>query len=221
MSRPVCHRPVWPLLVLAALGLPGCAARQPEPSLVPAMDVDMEQRVLREFYDEIQDYVRLRRKVVEKVPRPKPGASAEEVGTWETAMSTAIIAYRKDAKQGEIFDRKVEAAFRRVVAREIAGPEGQSILKEMRSGNPKVEGVPRASNPTQEVKAPVVLRVNGRYPQGAPFSSIPPSLLLKLPQLPDEVRYRVVGRALILRDTEANVILDYIADIIPDPSIPR
>jgi len=185
------------------------------------MDVDMEQRVLREFYEEIQEYVRLRQKVVEKVPRPKPGASADEVGAWETAMSETIIAYRKDAKRGEIFDRKVEAAFRRVVTREIAGPEGPNILKDMRSGNPKVEGVPKASNPRQEVKAAVVLAVNGRYPQGAPFSSVPPSLLLKLPQLPDQVRYRVVGRALILRDTEANVILDYILDIIPDPSIPR
>jgi hypothetical protein len=209
------------LLLMAALSLPGCAARQPEPSLVPDMDVDMEQRVLREFYEEIAEYVRLRQKVVEKVPRPKPDASADEVGAWEAAMTETIIAYRKDAKQGEIFDRKVEAAFRRVITREIAGPEGPNILKDMRSGNPKVEGVPKASNPRQEVKAPVVLRVNGRYPQGAPFSSVPPSLLLKLPQLPDQVRYRVVGRALILRDTEANVILDFIPDIIPDPSIPR
>jgi hypothetical protein len=39
--------------------------------------------------------------------------------------------------------------------------------------------------------------------------------------LPEEVRYRFVGRALILRDTEANVILDYILDVVPDPSIPR
>jgi len=222
MSRPVRPRLRYPLLLLAALSLPGCAARQPEPSLVPPMDVDMEQRVLREFYEEIQEYVRLRQKVVEKVPRPKPDASADEVGAWEKAMTDTIIAYRKEAKQGEIFDRKVEAAFRRVIAREIAGPEGPNILKDMRSGNPKVEGVPKTSNPRQEVMTPaVVLSVNGRYPQGAPFSSVPGSLLLKLPQLPDQVRYRVVGRALILRDTEANIILDYILDIIPDPSIPR
>jgi hypothetical protein len=50
---------------------------------------------------------------------------------------------------------------------------------------------------------------------------VPPSLLLKLPQLPNEVRYRFVGRALIVRDTEANVILDYILDAIPDRSVPR
>ncbi|HEX6737591.1 MAG TPA: hypothetical protein VF310_04960 [Vicinamibacteria bacterium] len=210
------------LILLPALAAPGCAARKPEPSLVPPMDVDMEQRVLHEFYDEIQDYVRLRRKVVDKVPPPQPGASAEEIGTWQKAITIAIIAYRKDAKQGEIFEPKVEAAFRHVVAQEMAGPEGPAILNELRSGNPRVEGVPRQSNPTQEMASPtVVLRVNAHYPEGAPFSSVPPTLLLKLPQLPDQVRYRFVGRSLILRDTEANIILDYIADIIPGRSIPR
>jgi hypothetical protein len=35
------------------------------------------------------------------------------------------------------------------------------------------------------------------------------------------VKYRFVGRDLILRDTEANVILDFIPNAIPDRSIPR
>ena len=208
-------------LLLAPCCLSGCAARQPDATLTPPMSVDMERQVLSEFYDEIQDYVRLRQAVVEKIPRPKPDASAEEVGAWTKAMTDALIAYRKGTKQGDIFERKVETAFRRVIAREVAGPEGPAILKELRSGNPRVEGVPKASNPTQEVKTPIVLNVNIAYPQGAPFSSVPPSLLLKLPALPEQVRYRFVGRALILRDTEANVILDYIMDIVPDPSLPR
>ena len=38
---------------------------------------------------------------------------------------------------------------------------------------------------------------------------------LQLPQLPEQVRYRFVGRDLILRDTEANVILDYIKNVLP------
>jgi hypothetical protein len=50
---------------------------------------------------------------------------------------------------------------------------------------------------------------------------VPPSLLLKMPELPEQVRYRFVGRTLILRDTDANVILDFIPDIVPDKTIPR
>ena len=33
--------------------------------------------------------------------------------------------------------------------------------------------------------------------------------------------YRFVGPHLILRDAEAYVILDFIRDVVPDPSIPR
>ena len=95
------------------------------------------------------------------------------------------------------------------------------MVKEIKQGNPKVEGVPTRQNPTVDVKKNVPVRVNGDYPDSAPFSSMPPTLLLKLPQLPDEVRYRFVGRHLILRDTEANVILDYILDAVSDRSIPR
>ena len=63
--------------------------------------------------------------------------------------------------------------------------------------------------------------MNAYYPDDAPLSSVPPSLLLNLPALPEEVRYRFVGRHLILRDTDANVILDFLRDVVPDPSIPR
>jgi hypothetical protein len=95
-------------------------------------------------------------------------------------------------------------------------------MNEIKQGNPKVEGNPTPRDPSKEVKPPAVnLAVNAVYPDAAPFSSVPSSLLLKLPPLPEEVRYRFVGRALIIRDTQANVILDYIVDVVPDPSIPR
>jgi hypothetical protein len=208
-------------MLLVVTGLPSCAVRRPEPSLVPPMSVDMERSLLEEFYEEIQEYVQLRREVSDKVPPPKPDASAEEISAYQKTITEAIIIFRKAARQGEIFEPEIERAFRQIVRREVAGPEGPAILKELRAGNPRLEGVPNPSNPRQETKTPIVLRVNGHYPADAPFSTVPTSLLLKLPQLPEQVRYRFVGRALIVRDTEANIILDYIQDIVPDPSIPR
>jgi hypothetical protein len=213
------HPGLRPLLLLAFVAS-GCFLRH-KPSLVPPMSVDMEKRQLDEFYDEIQDYVRLRRKVVDRVTPLPPEATAEAIAIHQKAMTDAIVAYRKKARQGEIFEPDIETAFRRIIRRELEGREGAAMLQELRSGNPKVEGVPKASNPTQEVKKAVTLRINGYYADGAPFSSVPPTLLQKLPELPEQVRYRFVGRALILRDTEANIILDYISDVIPDPSIPR
>ncbi len=84
-----------------------------------------------------------------------------------------------------------------------------------------MENVPNQADPTREHPESVRVAVNATYNDHAPFSSMPPTLLLKLPQLPEEVRYRFVGRDLILRDTEANVILDFIKDAVPDRSVPR
>jgi len=181
----------------------------------------MEQHQLHDFYEEIQEYVRLRQDIVAQVPAVPADGTAEQVGARQKAMTEAIVAHRRKARQGEIFKPDIATAFRRIIARELTGPDAAAMLNELRSGNPKVEGVPKVSDPTHEVKTPVTLRVNARYPESASFSSVPPSLLRKLPQLPDQVRYRFVGRTLILRDTDANVILDYIPDVVPDPSIPR
>jgi hypothetical protein len=57
--------------------------------------------------------------------------------------------------------------------------------------------------------------VNAAYPKDQPVQSMPPSLLKELPQLPRELEYRVVGRTLILRDTEANLIVDYVKEALP------
>jgi len=83
------------------------------------------------------------------------------------------------------------------------------------------EGSPSATNPTKDVKSTMILAVNAIYPDAAPASNVPPSLLLKLPPLPEEVRYSFIGRALILRDSEANVILDFIPDVVPGPTMRR
>jgi hypothetical protein len=43
---------------------------------------------------------------------------------------------------------------------------------------------------------------------------VPPNLLAALPELPDDVNYRFLGRDLVLHDTRANIILDEIPDAI-------
>jgi hypothetical protein len=208
------------LLACAALMVGGCHERKPA-GIVPGQVVRMDSEVLDEFYEEIQDYVRLRQKAVEAVPPMPADATADQIAVRQRALTKAIVDYRRKARQGEIFKPEIEAAFRHVFKEVFDGPEGPAIISEIKAGNPKVEGVPKATNPTQEVRKPVQLGVNVVYPDAAPFSSVPPSLLLKIPALPDQVRYRFVGRALIVRDTEANVILDFIRDIVPDSSIPR
>ena len=65
-----------------------------------------------------------------------------------------------------------------------------------------------------EPLAPRPLQVNDAYPPATPLQSTPPSLLLNLPPLPPDLEYRVVGHALILRDIDANLIVDFIPNAI-------
>lgn len=189
--------------------------------IAPAADVDIDAHVLAEFLEEIEDYIELHRELVARIPTVGPNATAEEIAAHRDKMTRGIQAERKGAKQGDIFEPDVEAAIRRVIARELASPEGQQMVKEILQGNPRAEKVPNRSDPTRFHAAPVRVAVNALYNEDAPLSSMPPSLLLKLPQLPEQVRYRFVGRDLILRDAEANLVLDFIKNAVPDPAVPR
>jgi len=190
-------------------------------SIVPPQTTEMDAETLRKFQHEVEEYVELRQSALKTIPPIDARSTPAEIEAHQSALTRAIMAYRKGARRGDIFKPEVEAAIRRTLHREFSGPEGPALMKDVKQGNPKVEGNPLPKDPTKEVKPRVTVAVNALYPDSAPFSSVPPSLLLRLPLLPEQVRYRFIGRALILRDTEANVILDYIPDVVPDPSIPR
>jgi hypothetical protein len=57
--------------------------------------------------------------------------------------------------------------------------------------------------------------VNDAYPADIPLQSTPPTILANLPRLPPEIEYRIAGHALVLRDVEANIVIDVIPDAIP------
>ncbi len=58
-------------------------------------------------------------------------------------------------------------------------------------------------------------RVNEVYPHHVPLQTMPPTLLLSLPKLPKELDYRLIGHSLVLRDAEANLIVDILPNAIP------
>ena len=212
-----------PIVSLAAIlaSLPACHHTVKGPDLVPPQAVKMDSELLEEFYEEITEYVKLRHKAVEAIPPLPAEATADQIAAHQKAVTLAIVRYNRNSKQGEIFEPPIEAAFRRILAEAFASPEGPAMIQEIKQGNPRLEGVPQANDPSHEQIKNVTLRVNLVYPEDAPFSSVPAGLLLKIPVLPEQVRYRFIGRALIVRDTEANVILDFVRDVVPDSSIPR
>jgi hypothetical protein len=176
--------------------------------------MNMDAETLHQFQEGMREYVELRAGVLKETPQTPPQATPEQAAARQQALTYAIIANRKAARPGRIFKPPVEAAIRRTLKREFSGADGAALIAAVKQGNPEVEGNPKPQDPTKQVMTTVVVAVNGVYADAAPSSSMPPSLLLRLPPLPEGVRCRFVGQTLILYDSEANVILDFIANAV-------
>jgi hypothetical protein len=57
--------------------------------------------------------------------------------------------------------------------------------------------------------------VNQIYPTTYPLATFPPGVLRQLPALPKPLEYRFVQSTLILRDSEANLIVDVLPEAAP------
>jgi hypothetical protein len=66
-----------------------------------------------------------------------------------------------------------------------------------------------------EIPKGLVLKVNQAYPPKVPLATVPPKLLAQLPMLPEELEYRLVDRRLLLRDRDANLVIDVLVGTEP------
>ena len=60
-----------------------------------------------------------------------------------------------------------------------------------------------------------MLKINQPYPPDVALATVPPKLLAQLPMLPEELEYRLVDRRLLLRDRDANLIVDVLVGAEP------
>jgi hypothetical protein len=178
------------MVLISALGL--SAAADPE---------------LTTFNERLDAYVKLRKKATEKVPPLKKNATPAEIQQREQALAEAIRNARPNAKAGDILTPEVKPVLNRLLKSELKGPENRETRASIKEGNPKHEKAPGEVEP--------VIKVNAIYPKNAPLSTVPPTLLLRLPKLPEDIEYRFVGRTLVLRDRESNLIIDYMKEAAP------
>lgn len=158
----------------------------------------------KELEKRVAEYLDLRKDAVAHVPKLKAKAEPEEIFAHKRAQAEAIRAARPRARQGDVLTPAVQAYVKRIIRDEMAGKSGKPAKEAAKQGNPEVEG---------PVDVPV--RVNAAYPESAPLSTVPPTLLLRLPTLPKEVDFRFVGRHLILHDVNAGIIVDFVPNAMP------
>jgi hypothetical protein len=187
-------------LVFCLVAFTGAACGQAAVPKQQAPQSAKQARAFKEFAQLVQQYVDLRNKVGASLPRLGSKEPQEKIVERQQAFAQKIREARAGAKRGDIFAPEIAEEFRRLIRRELQGPKGPNARKTMRQGDP--------------VK-PFRLRVGDTYPETLPATTVPPTLLLKLPQLPEEVAYRIVGRDLVLQDVEANLIVDFVHEALP------
>jgi hypothetical protein len=162
---------------------------------------------IKDYSDRLDEYVELHKKAADGLPRLTGDEDPVTIAAHRVALAQAIRARRGRARRGDIFDAKVVPTLVARVRAELLGVEARPARKVIREGNPQFD---------PEGYVPVPLGINADYPLRAPVSTVPPSVLLVLPPVPaDVLEYRFVGRDLILRDVEANLIVDYIVGAVP------
>lgn len=161
---------------------------------------ERDARIRDQFHQRLTDYVRLHEKAKETLPALPRDADPKEIDKHQRAMGRAIEGLRPKARQGDIFTKETRAYFRRQMIRAFHEPEGRLLRRSIMDENP----------------GPIRLRVNGRYPDTVPLSTMPPSVLEQLPPLPAPLQYRFIGKRLILLDVDAHIIVDFIENALPD-----
>ena len=164
----------------------------------PASAGTPDAAVVGEFKVKVQQYLEFRQQHVGSPP--KPTNNPADIVAKQLEMGNKIRVARAGAKQGEIFTPQIAGYFRRQIAASLGGAHGKAIRASLAHAEPvKME-----------------LQINQSYPPNQPLQSTPPTLLLNLPNLPDGLEYRLLDRELVLRDTEGNVVVDYVPNALPE-----
>jgi hypothetical protein len=153
---------------------------------------------LLDFKARVDAYIELRNKAAKDVPPLKETENAAMIKSLQEALGKRIAAARASAQPGDIFTPEIRTRFRKLLAPELKGEDGRDARAIVKDDSP-------ASFP---------FKVNAPYPEGAPLPTVPANLLLNLPPLPKQVEYRIIDKHLILRDTEAHIVVDYIPNAI-------
>lgn len=151
------------------------------------------------FEARVKAYGRMRESIEEKMPKLPKDSTPEQIEAHETEFERRVRAARANAKPGQMFTPDIAAFIRALIKSEFKGTERKALRESVLEADTK--GVP--------------LRVNYAYPETKELVEMPPTLLLKLPQLPKQLRYRFVNRNLLLVDRENHLIVDFMLKALP------
>jgi hypothetical protein len=161
-----------------------------------------EAQALATMNDRLNEYVELHQKLERSLANLPTAATPAQIDKNQRAFEKLMREARATAKPGDIFTPEARPVITRLLATIFGGPDGRQLKASIMDENP-VDA------------AALKLTVNGRYPDTVALSTMPPQVLQTLPQLTEDLEYRFIGDWLILLDTHAHVIADFIDNALP------
>ena len=166
-------------------------------SRAQAAPVNQHAQAMVEFKRRVDGYLELRKAVTQKYPEVKETGNPAKIHEREVNLGKGIAMARANAKAGDLF-----------------GPVSRQLLTIVENDwNSRSPADQKAI--LSELPRGLMLKVNQPYPSNIPLASVPSKLLAQLPMLPEELEYRLVDRRLLLRDRDANVIVDVLVGAEP------
>lgn len=158
-----------------------------------------DAQALSTMNDGLKNYIDLHTKLERTLPKLPDDATPQQIDKNQRAFEVLMRNARATAKPGDIFTPQARYVIKRLLASIFGGPDGRQLKASIMDENP----------------VGVTVSVNGRYPDVVPLSTMPPQVLQTLPKLSEDMEYRFIGDRLILLDTHAHVIADFVDNALP------
>jgi hypothetical protein len=178
-------------LVLLALA----CGKEPTPIAEPLTD----------FEKRTSEYTTLRTRLADSLGPVDETKSQAEIAARAAALATAITNARLNAKQGDIFTPEAATVIATMIKDEYT----------RRSEKVTEDREDHAEEYKSDGLQPFEPKVNQLFPTNYPLPTFDPLLLPLLPKLPEHLEYRRMEHYLMLRDIDANLIVDFMPNAFP------
>lgn len=194
MEKRVMKRVARLLFVLSLLVLAGTHSGHTQTKTSSA-----EKAIIADFQKRAKRYVERREWLRGQLPKLPVDATPEQIQSFQRSLQDTVQADRINMREGDVFTQQIARLMRELIKKEFVGFERTELRARVLEADTK--GVP--------------LKANTIYPATKELVQMPPTLLLALPELPRELRYRFIGRSLAILDRDSSLIVDVMRDALP------
>ena len=153
----------------------------------------LDEELVSDFRERVDDYMKVHERAQKLGTRQKQRDDIGENLVSQQSLAMRIRFARPDARPGDLFTPPIAMALRRAMDPVLRGVAALRARESIREDAPET----------------FVLVVNGSFPEG-PRSTMPGNVLKILPPLPSGLEYRIIDTHLVLIDTSADIVVDYV-----------